>query len=152
MTSERLARVKTSAISAGQAARLTLVLWSSFQVETGVAPPVLRRQAGQGAVSCGFFRGVLGHPVVKPGPLRGGRVKFVIGKLAGFGPAPGLGGDGAQPRRPTAVGGFVAVGMQVGMEIRNRRPCAQETRFRKQLERVSERGVKMRIVRRSKSV
>jgi len=42
ITSERFVLVKTSAINVGQASRLTLIFWVSFQMETG-ATPVLRR-------------------------------------------------------------------------------------------------------------
>ena len=61
-------------------------------------------------------------------------IKLVVGEFARVRPPPRLGGEAAQPARPAAVGGFVAVGMQAGVEIGNRTPRADEGGFRKALE------------------
>lgn len=53
---------------------------------------------------------------------------------------------------PAAVGGFVAVGMQAGMEAGNRTPRTKEGGFRKTFERVSGCAAKMPVILRSKSV
>ena len=67
-------------------------------------------------------------------------IQFVVGEFARVRATPGLGGETAQHARPAAVGGFVAVGMQAGVEIGNRTPGANEGLFRKSFERVSECG------------
>ena len=73
-------------------------------------------------------------------------VKLVVGQFARVRATPGFGGETAQHARPAAVGGFVAVGMQAGVEIGNRTPDANEGWFRKSFERVSERRVFLETV------
>ena len=93
-----------------------------------------------------LLRRVRENSVVKAAPLGVRGIQFVIGRFAGFAPAPRFGGETTQHARPAAVGGFVAVGMQTGVEIGNRTPRANEGGFRKSFERVSEREAKMPLI------
>ena len=79
-------------------------------------------------------------------------VKLVVGEFARVRATPGLGGETAQPARPAAVGGVVAVGMQAGVEICQRTPRVNEGGFRKSFEQASEREAKVPLIRRSKLV
>ena len=83
-------------------------------------------------------------------PLGLAGILLVIATLAHPGPPPRLGGETPQPARPAAVGGFVAVGMQVGMEIGNRTPRADEGGFRQVVERVSQCDTKVPLVQQNK--
>ena len=93
---------------------------------------------GQSQTSFNFFCRVGKHPIVEAGPLRVAGIQLLVSQFAHVRAPPGLGGETAQHARPAAVGGFVAVGMQTGVEIGNRTPCANEGWFRKSFERVSE--------------
>ena len=125
-----------------------------FFVATGSHLHRLDRFAERGnlAPSLRFVRRGIGQAIVKAAPLRVRGVEFILGQLAAFDAAPCLGGETAQHARPAADGGFVAVGMQAGMEIGNRTPGANEGGFRKSFGRVSERDTKMPLIQRSKLV
>lgn len=84
---------------------------------------------GEFEAAFGFFGRVNEHPVVKAGPLRIAGIQLFIAEFAYVRAKPGLGGETAQYPRPAAAGGFVAVGMQAGVEIGNRTSRADEGCF-----------------------
>ena len=101
---------------------------------------------GEFEAAFGFIGQMNEHPIVETGPLGVAGIQLLVSQFARVRATPGLGGETAQPARPAAVGGFVAVGMQAGVEIGNRTPRANEGGFRKSFERVSECDAKMPVI------
>ena len=75
------------------------------------------------------------HPVAESRPLGIAGIQLIVSQFARIRAPPRLGGEAAQPARPAAVGGFIAVGMQAGVETGNRTPSADEGGFREAVER-----------------
>lgn len=71
----------------------------------------------------------LDHLIIKTGPLRIARVKFILGKLSRLGPSPCLCRKAFQRARPPAPLVLVAVGMQTGKQVGHGAPCAEKIGF-----------------------
>ena len=104
---------------------------------------------GGRAVACGDFDAALvfvgggdAEPVVDASPLRVAAVEFIVGKFTCVRSPPRFGGEAPEHARPAALGVIVAIGVQAGIDVGRRAPCADEIGFRELFELCGERPAK----------